>query len=190
VSISPPDRRRRAGRSYRRPERRHTGPGCAGRYGAVAASAPWGDHRHRCAGKVPRAAASPPRGDCRKQQRRRMSGPGRLVNRAEPSMSLSRTWLLAAPSSGRCLPERSAGQRCTAMGEADQHDVMGAVTWRGASTAWPVRGSHNRTVPSLPAVASSLPSGLNATPSTPPKVRAPPGENATPAGGHGRICGG
>ena len=39
---------------------------------------------------------------------------------------------------------------------------------RGAPTAWPVAGSHNRTVPSPPALASSLPSGLNATPYTLP----------------------
>ena len=32
--------------------------------------------------------------------------------------------------------------------------------------AWLVAGFHNRTVPSLSALASSLPSGLNATPTT------------------------
>ena len=37
-------------------------------------------------------------------------------------------------------------------------------------SAWPVAGSHNRTVPSASALASSLPSGLNATPSTPPPL--------------------
>ena len=42
------------------------------------------------------------------------------------------------------------------------------MAWRGAPTGWPVTGFHNRTVPSPPAVASSLPSGLNATASTPP----------------------
>ena len=34
-------------------------------------------------------------------------------------------------------------------------------------TGWPVAGSHNRTLPSASALASSLPSGLNATPFTP-----------------------
>ena len=33
-------------------------------------------------------------------------------------------------------------------------------------TGWPVAGSHSRTVPSVSALASSLPSGLNATPFT------------------------
>jgi hypothetical protein len=94
---------------------------------------------------------------------------------------------------------KGAGQRRATAGVTDLHDVIGAVTWRVAPAAWPVRGFHSRTLPSVPAVAITLPSGLNATPFTPPKVSAPPGENVTPAwgwtktgapaGGHGRICG-
>ena len=41
------------------------------------------------------------------------------------------------------------------------------MTWSGARTGRPVAGFHNRTVPSPPAVASSVPSGLNATAGTP-----------------------
>ena len=37
---------------------------------------------------------------------------------------------------------------------------------------WPVTGSHSRTVPSAPALASSLPTGLNATANTPYPVLA------------------
>ena len=39
-----------------------------------------------------------------------------------------------------------------------------ALACRGAPTGRPVAGFHSRTVPSPPALASSLPSGLNATP--------------------------
>ena len=52
----------------------------------------------------------------------------------------------------------------TALG-APVYNALGVEAWRGAPTAWPVTGFHNRTVPSPPALASSLPSGLNATPS-------------------------
>ena len=45
---------------------------------------------------------------------------------------------------------------------------MGCGRLEGCPTGWPVTGSHNRTVPSLPALASSLPSGLNATASRQP----------------------
>ena len=55
---------------------------------------------------------------------------------------------------------------------AERHPVHAASgpvpVWQGAPTGWPVAGSHSRTVPSPPALASSLPSGLNATPDTPP----------------------
>ena len=58
-------------------------------------------------------------------------------------------------------------------------------------TGWPVAGSHNRTVPSASALASSLPSGLNATPFTPrPGRRCRPGGCATGwpvAGSHNRT---
>ena len=52
-------------------------------------------------------------------------------------------------------------------------------------TGWPVAGFHNRTVPSAPALASSLPSGLNATPVTPPlRAGVSPKSSADgPAGG-------
>ena len=32
-----------------------------------------------------------------------------------------------------------------------------ALAWMGAPTGWPVAGFHNRTVPSAPALASSVP---------------------------------
>ena len=62
-----------------------------------------------------------------------------------------------------------------------------SATW-GALTGWPVAGFHNRTVPPLPSVsalASSLPSGLNATPYT-LAVGAGVGEH----GGANRLGGG
>src|SRR5262249_60488148 len=43
----------------------------------------------------------------------------------------------------------------------------GPVAGRGAPMGWCVTGFHSRTVPSEPAVASSLPLGLNATTYTP-----------------------
>ena len=55
-------------------------------------------------------------------------------------------------------------------------------------TAWPVAGSHNRTMPSPSALASSLPSGLNATPFTRPEVSARMVRTAWPvAGSHNRT---
>src|SRR5204863_318720 len=49
------------------------------------------------------------------------------------------------------------------------HAVIGAGTdGRGGPTGCPVAGSHSCTLPSESALASSLPSGLNATPVTPP----------------------
>ncbi len=92
----------------------------------------------------------------------------------------------------RCLPhahgavEAAAGQQLAVAGE-HQHEygVLGAgldgrpdglaggrarrwvlVAWRVA-TGRPVAGFHSRTVPSPQPAASSLPSGLNATPYTP-----------------------
>ncbi len=54
---------------------------------------------------------------------------------------------------------------------------------RGTPTACPVAGFHSRTYPSVPAVASSLPSRLNATPFTPPLVTAREGSaDGLPAG--------
>src|SRR5438105_4595958 len=40
----------------------------------------------------------------------------------------------------------------------------------GAPTSWPVAGFHSPTVPSVSALASRLPSGLNATPYTPSRA--------------------
>ena len=73
----------------------------------------------------------------------------------------------------RCFPQPhgavgvSAGQQ-VAVG-AERHPCtrrrLGPVSaGRGAPTDWPVTGFHSRTVPSSSALASSLPSGLNATP--------------------------
>ena len=45
---------------------------------------------------------------------------------------------------------------------------------------WPVPGFQSRTVPSLSALASILPSGLNATAFTPPQVRG--GSRGAPMG--------
>ena len=62
-----------------------------------------------------------------------------------------------------------AGQQLAVRAERHPvHAVWGRwPAWRGAPAGWPVAGFHSRTVPSAPALASSLPSGLNATPYTP-----------------------
>ena len=61
-----------------------------------------------------------------------------------------------------------AGQQLAVRAERHpEHAMVGVAGWRGVPMGWPVAGSHNRTVPSPPALASSLPSGLNATANTP-----------------------
>ena len=44
---------------------------------------------------------------------------------------------------------------------------------KGRAEGRPVAGSHNQTMPSLPALASTLPPGLNATPFTPASAVVP-----------------
>ena len=59
----------------------------------------------------------------------------------------------------------TAGQQLAVGAERHRdHAVLGAAQMMGAPTGWPVAGFHSRTVPSPPPLASSLPSGLNATP--------------------------
>src|SRR5262249_44811162 len=62
------------------------------------------------------------------------------------------------------------------------------VACRGPPAGWPVTGSHSRTVPSAPPMAS-VPPGLNATADTPPLGPEPiwSGAPAGPRGG-GRVA--
>ena len=57
------------------------------------------------------------------------------------------------------------------------------LVWRVLPAGRPVAGFHSRTVPSPPVLASSLPSGLNATPNTPPPGAGVEGRADGPAGG-------
>ena len=58
----------------------------------------------------------------------------------------------------------SAGQQASVGRERHGADRPGVP--RERADAWPVAGSHSHTVPSTPALASTLPSGENATPIT------------------------
>ena len=62
-----------------------------------------------------------------------------------------------------------AGQQPAAGAERHRaYTPLRALAWSGAPTGRRAAGSHSRTVPSPPALASSLPPGLNATANTPP----------------------
>ena len=81
-------------------------------------------------------------------------------------------WAADGAAGGRVPQPRRAvaagGGQQLAVG-AERHRVHAApgLAWRIVPTGRPVAGFHSRTVPSAPAVASSLPSGLNATARTP-----------------------
>ena len=79
------------------------------------------------------------------------------------------------PAAG-CIPHQhgavNVGDRQLTVG-TERHPEHAAAAGNGEPTSRPVAGSHSRTVPSACALASSLPSGLNATAFAPP-VRAEP----------------
>ena len=63
--------------------------------------------------------------------------------------------------------DAGAGQQLTVGANATATTPVWVPAWMGAPAGWPVAGFHSRTLPSVSALASSLPSGLNAAPGTP-----------------------